>query len=163
MDQQRLAALYRRYGPAAYARCRKLLRDEALAEDAVQEVFVRVLRHLDKAPDDEAALGWIYRISTNYCLNLLRDRAAQAEPVDELPEGTTGDLEAVLSDRDACLRVLARMPDKLRAPAVLHYLDGLEQGRVAEVLGVSRRTVINRLAAFADRARKLLEPSGGLE
>ena len=70
MDDARLAALYRKYGPAVYSRCRRILRDESLAEDATQEVFVRVLRHIDEAPDDEAALRWVYRIATNYCLDL---------------------------------------------------------------------------------------------
>ena len=73
--------LYRKYGAVIYSRCRRLLKDDALAEDATQEVFVRVMRHIESAPDDQAALAWIYRISTNYCLNQLRDRGSRAEPV----------------------------------------------------------------------------------
>jgi len=161
MEEDRLAILYRRFGPTIFARCRRLLRDEALAEDATQEVFVRVLRHIEKAPDDEAALSWIYRISTNYCLNVLRDRSAQAEPVAELPDRPSESPEAALTDRDTCLRLLARMPEKLSAPALLYYVDGLEQGRIAELLGVSRRTVINRLNDFSSRARVFLSQSGG--
>src|SRR5258705_12700761 len=62
----RVSRLYRKFGPAIYSRCRRLLKDDALAEDATQEVFVRVMRHIDSAPDDSAAPAWIYRISTNY-------------------------------------------------------------------------------------------------
>lgn len=150
----RLAELYRRYGPTIYARCRRLLRDDVAAEDATQEVFMRVLRHLASAPDDTAALAWIYRISTNYCLNQLRDRARQAEPVEVLPEQPTEHPEPPMLDRDLAMRLLARAPEHLRAPAVLYYVDGLEQTQVAELLGISRRTVINRLAEFGERARK---------
>src|SRR6267378_1378915 len=74
MTEDRLTPLYRTYGPIIYARCMKLLGDRATAEDATQETFMRVHRHLDKAPDSTEALAWIYRIATNYCLNEIRDR-----------------------------------------------------------------------------------------
>jgi RNA polymerase sigma-70 factor (ECF subfamily) len=152
----RLAELYRKYGPTIYARCRRLLRDEAAAEDATQEIFLRVHRHIESAPTDQAALAWIYRISTNYCLNQVRDRGRQAEPVAELPEQAGEHPEAGLLDRDMAMRLLTRAPEKLRAPALLYYVDGLEQAQIAEVLGISRRTVINRLGEFQERARKFV-------
>jgi RNA polymerase sigma-70 factor (ECF subfamily) len=132
------------------------LKDASLAEDATQEIFVRVLRHIDSAPDDRVALAWIYRISTNYCLNRLRDSRNDAEPVEELPEVEGAHPEASLMNRDLALRLVLRAPESLRAPAVLHYIDGMEQEKVAQMLGLSRRTVINRLAEFASRARKFI-------
>jgi len=153
----RVGALYRKFGPAIYSRCRRLLKDDALAEDATQEVFVRVLRHIETAPDDAAALAWIYRISTNYCLNQIRDRGRQAEPTasDELPE-LSCDPEPEMLDRDLAMRLVARSPEKIRAAAVLYYIDGLEQAQVATTLGISRRTVINRLQEFVDRSKKFV-------
>jgi RNA polymerase sigma-70 factor (ECF subfamily) len=156
MADARVAELYRKFGPAIYSRCRRLLKDDAAAEDATQEVFLRVLRHIESAPTDQAALAWIYRISTNYCLNWLRDRSRQAEPTDELPEEPGDHPEPALIDRDLALRLVMRAPEALRAPAVLYYVDGLEQEQVAKMLGVSRRTVINRLGQFASRARKFI-------
>jgi RNA polymerase sigma-70 factor (ECF subfamily) len=131
-----------------------LLGDRASAEDATQETFMRVHKHLDKAPDGREALAWIYRIATNYCLNEIRDRKRRAEPVEELPERVDASIEAVLADRDLVARIVRRSPEKLRAPAWLHHVDGLEQAEVARVLGASRRTIINRLNEFADHARK---------
>jgi len=55
MTSRRLASLYRAYGPVIYWRCAKLLGDEVAAEDAAQETFLRVCRHLDNAPDSEAS------------------------------------------------------------------------------------------------------------
>ncbi len=153
--------MYRRYGPVVYARCRRLLKDASLAEDATQEVFVRVFRHLDKAPDERAALAWIYRIATNWCLNVLRDRAAQAEPVDELPDRAGDHPEPGLAQRDLAMRMVMRAPQKLQAPAVLYHLDGMEQLDIARTLGISRRTVINRLNEFADRSRAFAQRAGG--
>ncbi len=121
---------------------------------------MRVHRHIQSAPDDAAALGWIYRISTNYCLNLLRDRARAAEPTapDELPEtdGAALSLDLRFVNLDTAQRLITRAPEKLQEVAVLYYLDGLEQEQVAETLGISRRTVINRLQEFIERSRKFI-------
>jgi RNA polymerase sigma-70 factor (ECF subfamily) len=156
-QDSRVADLYRKYGPAIYSRCRRLLKDDALAEDATQEVFVRVMAHIKSAPDDKAALAWVYRISTNFCLNMIRDRSKQAEPVEELPEVPTDGHEATFMDRDLAMQLVERAPEPLRAPAVLYYVDGLEQEQIAQTLGISRRTVINRLNEFQDRSRKFLK------
>lgn len=157
MTTDRLTELYRRYGPIIYARCARLLGDGFAADDATQETFMRVLRHLDKAPDTDSALGWIYRIATNYCLNEIRDRGRRPQPVAELPELDDvpgADPGALLADRDLAAQIVRRSPEKLRAVAWLHHVDGLDQGEVAHVLGASRRTVVNRLAEFAEGARK---------
>lgn len=156
MTEDRLTELYRSYGPAIYARCRRLLGDGASAEDATQETFMRVHRHLAKA-DSREALAWIYRIATNYCLNELRNRKHRPEPHDELPEVIGGDVAGALADRDLAARIVERAPEKLRVVAWLHHVDGLDQGEVARVLDISRRTVVNRLAEFAENAKKFAQ------
>jgi RNA polymerase sigma-70 factor (ECF subfamily) len=154
MTEDRLTTLYRMYGPVIYARCARLLGDRAAAEDAIQETFLRVQRHLDKAPSSHEALTWVYRIATNYCLNELRDRKRRPHTQAEIPEISVDSPDAVFADRDLVARIVRRSPDKVRAAAWLHHVDGLDQGEVARVLGISRRTVVNRLAEFADNARK---------
>ena len=163
LPEGRLTELYRAYGPAIYARCRRMLGDGQAAEDATQETFLRICRHLDKVPPATEALAWIYRIATNYCLNEIRDRRTRPEPTADLPDhrhDTLHDvshrLESALADRNRVERLIAMTPEKLRAAAWLHHVDGLEQGEVARVLGVSRRTVVYRLAQFAKRARRVL-------
>ncbi len=160
LSEGRVSDLYRKYGTVIYSRCRRLLKDDALAEDATQEVFVRVMRHIHSAPDDQAALAWIYRISTNYCLNQIRDRSRQAEPVEELPDVGGDHPEPQLLDRDLAMQLVSRAPEALRAPAILYYLDGMEQEQIAKTLGISRRTVINRLNEFMSRSKKFLSRDG---
>jgi RNA polymerase sigma-70 factor (ECF subfamily) len=131
-----------------------LLGERGAAEDATQETFMRVYRHLDRAPDGEDAIRWIYRIATNYCLNELRNARRRAEPVAELPERP---LEmSDLADRELARRVIARAPEDQRAIAWLYHVDGFDQAEVARTLGLSRRTVVNKLAAFSTNARKYI-------
>lgn len=159
LTSDELTGLYRQYGPYIYARCARLLGDRSAAEDATQETFMRVHRHLHKAPDHDHALAWIYRIATNYCLNMIRDRALHHQIEQDIPEADGGNLQVSLTNRDVVARIVARCPAKLCVPAWLHHVDGLDHGEIARVLGISRRTVLNRLAEFADRSRKFLARS----
>jgi RNA polymerase sigma-70 factor (ECF subfamily) len=154
--EQRLVALYRSYGGAIYARCRRILGDDPTAQDATQETFMRVHRHIERAPDERDVLRWIYRIATNYCLNELRGRRHRPEPVERLPDLTLPvSPDERISDRQLAQHIVHEMPEKLRAVAWLYHVDGLEQAEVADILGISRRTVVNRLAEFQKRGQRL--------
>ena len=157
MTEDRLTTLYRQYGGVIYARCARLLGDRAAAEDATQETFMRVYRHLDRAPTSAEALRWIYRIATNYCLNEIRDR--KLRPQGEIVELGSESFEELFANRELVAQIVQRSPEKLRAPAWLHHVDGLDQGEVARVLGSSRRSVLNHLAKFAENARKFIARS----
>ena len=150
----RTSELYRRFGPIIYSRCRRLLRDPLAAEDATQEVFLRVLKHIDGAPDDQVVLAWIYRISVNYCLNVHRDERRRENALAAIPRIEADDPRPALADRDVALYLLGLAPAHLRAPAWLYFVEGHEQKQIAKTLGISRRTVINRLNAFVARSKK---------
>jgi RNA polymerase sigma-70 factor (ECF subfamily) len=163
LTDDRVSHLYRTYGPAIFARCRRILRDESAAEDATQETFVRVHRHLDEVPDDAGgkreALRWIYRVATNHCLHELRKGRVRPVSVEELPPALGPDPSERRLSADLVQRLVAHVPAKLSEPAWLHHVDGMEQGEVAELLGVSRGTVINRLREFHGRALRFLAES----
>lgn len=151
----RVGILYARFGPTIYARCRRMLKERAAAEDATQEIFIKVLRHIDSAPDENAVLPWIHRITTNHCLNILRDGKRHAEVVESVPEAHADDLEDTVVTRNFAEKFLEQTPEALKAPAVLYHVKGMEQSKVAQALGVSRRTVLYRLAAFTENARRM--------
>ncbi len=161
MQADRLTTLYRSYGPAIYARCRLLLTDEGAAEDATQETFLRVWRHLDRVPDAHQALYWIYRVATNYCLNELRDRRGRDRPSESLPElcESAWAAQARIEDRDIAQRLIRQAHAKVRVVAWLYHVDGFEQEELATVLGISRRTVVNRLSDFQAFAQRFLKRS----
>src|SRR5215475_12227092 len=74
MDRAELELLYTRSGAAVERRCRALLGDGEEARDMVQEVFLRAVRHADEFRGEASPTTWLYRITTNLCLNRLRDR-----------------------------------------------------------------------------------------
>jgi RNA polymerase sigma-70 factor (ECF subfamily) len=165
MADDDLTALYRTYGPAIYARCRRLLGDDADAEDATQETFVRVHKHLARLPPGREALFWIHRVATNHCLNQLRDRRSRRDPAPVLSQSArataiSDGAEQRLCDRDLATQLIDEAQTKLRAVAWLYHVDGFEQEEVAQILGLSRRTVATRLDSFLKNARKFIKRSG---
>src|SRR4051794_27402887 len=73
MNEATLAELYRKHAPAIYVHCRRLLRGPVAARDATQEAFVRMLARGKSIVGGQDALRYLYRISTNVCLNQLRE------------------------------------------------------------------------------------------
>lgn len=147
--------MYAKFGPTIFSRCKRLLKDVTAAEDATQDVFVKLMNHYAAAPQGDALLPWIHRITTNHCLNLLRDAKRHAAPVETVPEQIDDEFEETLVTKNFAEHVLSTSPEELRAPAMLYHGRGIEQSRVAAALGVSRRTVLYRLAEFTERVMQL--------
>lgn len=155
--RSRAAELYATYGPVVYRRCVKLLRDREAARDATQDVFVKLVRDIRRLTGPEDPLPWIYRVSTNHCLTLIRSRRRRG------PEAA-GDAEslevaapnAAYPSSALARAVLTRFDAGTQAVAVGVLVDGMEHTELAEVLGVSRKTVQRRLDRFLARARDLL-------
>jgi RNA polymerase sigma-70 factor (ECF subfamily) len=156
-----LAALYAKYAPAIYAHCRRFLQSQAAARDATQEAFVRVLAHGVVLPREEEALRYLYRVATNVCLNLLREHNVhtRAAPTLVARTGNVGSAEAGVADRQFVEVVLERCGEDGAQVAIMHYLDGMSQVEIAQVLGVTRRTVFNRLRKLSRVAGEVLRAS----
>lgn len=156
-----LAALYAKYAPAIYAHCRRFMQSPAAARDATQEAFVRVLAHGVVLPREEEALRYLYRVATNVCLNLLREHSVhtRAAPALAARAQHVGSAETGLADREFVEVVLERCGEGGAQVAVMHYLDGMSQVEIAQVLGITRRTVFNRLRKLARVAGELLRAS----
>jgi RNA polymerase sigma-70 factor (ECF subfamily) len=127
-----------------------LLGDGAAAEDATHDVFCRVQRHLSQVPDGPEALRWLVRVATNLCLNQLRDKRRQAclLPLDAEPVSCLYPTANDVANRVHTRWLMSQVPEKLRAAAWLRHVEGMDQQEIADLLGVSRRTVVYRLASF---------------
>ena len=152
----KIEELYAKLGPVIYARCRRILKDRAAAEDATQEIFIKILKSVESIPSEDAMMPWIHRVTTNHCLNALRDARRRAEPMpsESMPEPRDDDFEDSVVTKDFAEQLMARQPEELKAPVMLYHVKGMEQSKVASWLGISRRTVLYRLAEFTERAKK---------
>jgi RNA polymerase sigma-70 factor, ECF subfamily len=123
----------------------------------MQEVFTRLVAHRGALRGDAPVLHWLYRVTTNHCLDQLRRR--KTHPVVEDPEAMNriarGD-EAQAVNRTAVLALLAALRAGDRDIAIYYYLDRMTTEEVAQVAGCSRKTVTRRLARIQKRARVLL-------
>jgi RNA polymerase sigma-70 factor (ECF subfamily) len=153
----RIAELYRTWGPAIYRRCLRLLRDQEAARDATQEVFRKALSSPEKLVDPDTALPFIYRVATNHCLNERRNAGRHGET--ELMDLDVASDHPVFPQRRLVQRVLSRFDAKTQSIAVGVLVDGMEHEEVADALGISRKTVSRKLARFLENARKYLERS----
>jgi RNA polymerase sigma-70 factor, ECF subfamily len=159
-ESGRAAELYREYGPVIYRRCMRLLKDQEAARDATQEVFMKLVRDMPKLEDRATVVPWMYRVATNYCLNLRRNAHRRgedkADPDLDIASTTPSD---VYPDRALAQSVLSRFDTATQAVAVGVIVDGMEHEEVAAMLGVSRRTVARKLERFLENARKYLTRS----
>lgn len=123
-----------------------------MARDLLQEVFVQVVEKKGRFRGEASPMTWIYRITTNLSLNRLRDGRRR----DELLRENEAPPEAVRPVAEARLTlaaILRQVPEELRAIAVYHHVDRMSHAEIAAILGVSRRTVGNRLQEFHRRAQ----------
>lgn len=128
-------------------RCRQMLRDEQQATDAMQDVFVQLLRNRDHL-EDRGMSSLLYRIATNVCLNKIRSRSRRPEDAqsDLLTRIACAGGDEGRSEARAVLdRLLGREPISTTTIAVLHLHDGLTLQEVADVVGLSVSGVRKRL------------------
>jgi len=153
---------YVRYGPMVLRRCRRLLRHDAKAQDAMQDVFVSLLRH--EARLDESALSaLLLRMATNVCLNKLRAERRHPEDLENellqrIAAADAGDGESRAAAR-GLLALLFRADDPLAAStrtiAVMHLVDGLTLEEVAREAALSVSGVRKRLRTLRGRLLEL--------
>jgi RNA polymerase sigma factor (sigma-70 family) len=160
-DDSALAALYDRFGRVAYGLAYRILRDRALAEDAVQEAFLAVWRSADSYRRERAKPStWILTLVHRRAVDLVRrEDRRRAERLDETPEpaGAAAADEFDLQDRRSTVQAaLAQLPDDQREALELAYYGGYTQSELAERLGVPLGTIKSRMFTGLTRLRELV-------
>lgn len=150
-----IPALYRRYGDLVLGRCRTILRNDADAQDAMQEVFLKVHRFSESFRGESSPSTFLYRVTTTTCLNRIRSRKRRPEdPVEELPTlPSTDSVLDTLALRELLESLLNQGDPKTRECLVYHYVDGMTHDEVGEMVGLSGAAVRKRIAAFKTDAQ----------
>jgi RNA polymerase sigma factor (sigma-70 family) len=169
-DQSALAELYDRFGRVAYGVALRILRDEKLAEDAVQESFLAAWRNADRfIPERAKASTWFLTIVHRRAVDLVRrENRRRSEPLEEATEpASSGSMEEdawLRFERERVQAALRQLPDQQREALELAYYGGFTQSELAERLGQPVGTIKSRMFAGLARLRELLaEPGTGSE
>jgi RNA polymerase sigma-70 factor (ECF subfamily) len=146
-----VAAWYEKYGPMVFRRCRKILRNEEEAKDAVQDVFIKLL----KARKENVTClfsSYLYTSATRICLNRIRARneyEGLAKDFEDFP-GRDDSFEQI----DAELLAEAILQDDAednRTICYMRFFDGMTLEEIGENVGLSRTAIEKRLAVFKNR------------
>jgi RNA polymerase sigma-70 factor, ECF subfamily len=164
-DREAFEALLLRHERAVLHTALRLLGRLDLAQDAAQEVFLRMHKYLARF-DDERELGpWLYRVAVNVCRDLHRRSGRETLSLEDVEEPTAtaagvGEIEARLDQarrRRLVARALQALPEKERAALVLRDIEGLSTAEVAEILGSSETTVRSQISTGRVKVKKLVE------
>jgi RNA polymerase sigma-70 factor, ECF subfamily len=161
-DEVALGELYDRFGRTAYGLARRILRDDSLAEDAVQDAFMSVWRGAGRfVPERAKASTWLLTLVHRRAVDLVRrEDRRRAEPLELAGEVAADDDPAWQRlERERILDALRRLPDPQREAIELAYYGGFTQSELADRLGQPIGTIKSRMFTGLARLRELLHES----
>lgn len=160
--------LYRRHSQVMYNLIVRIVRDQATAEDLLQDVFWQIWENANQYRGSGAALAWMMRVARNRALDQLRRQRVRppfvsddAEEVENVADGTTTE-EAVESQmrRAQVQRALESIPEDQRLCLELAYFEGLSQREIAEQTNMAVGTIKSRIRIGLEKIERVLRGSG---
>jgi RNA polymerase sigma factor (sigma-70 family) len=157
-DGEAFSILMDRYADMVYTTCWRMLGDEALAADAVQETFFQLVKNAEKIT---GSLGsWLHKVATRRSVDLIRQNVSrrnreESYVLDADAQGNSwSELQPVVDE------ALEELPENLREVLLLHFMQGRSTIQIAASQGVSQPTISRRLAQALDLLRKNLRERG---
>jgi RNA polymerase sigma-70 factor (family 1) len=158
-----LAELIRRHQTRLYQLAYRLLKDPLEAEDALQEVFLKVYENAHRFEPRATVAAWLHRITANHCLNLLRQRHPQ-ESLDQDDAPAVADFGATplqaLEEQDLSRRLaelLDALPENQRRALILKRFGGLSYQEIAQEMGLSPQAVDGLLKRARQSLKRALQ------
>ncbi|MCL2223361.1 MAG: sigma-70 family RNA polymerase sigma factor [Defluviitaleaceae bacterium] len=158
MEKNTFDYLYEKYKKLLWRKAYDILKDYALAEDAVSEAFIRVYKHFDKLedPDSSRTAAFLVTVVKNVAINLYHKRnKVLPTNFDEFEQASDFNLEETVAERDEAsraVRLIDKLSDELRAVFLLKFAHDLPHKEIGNILGISENNVTVRL----HRAKKKL-------
>ncbi len=161
-DLDAFEEFFHRYKRPVHATALAITRDPFLAEEVLQDCFVKAYRHRDRLRRDVSPLPWLQRVTTNLCYTRIARRRAIMEPLTTLITNIVADLRArpeQIVESQEIVEVLQRgidaLPPKHRTAVILYYLHGYSLAEAAEIADCNVGTMKSRIhyALKALRAR----------
>lgn len=149
-------ALYRQHAGMILRRAQRFFKDEDEAQEIMHDVFMRAIEKQHTFRADASPSTWLYQMATNLCLNRLRDSKRRAQKLEinaELP----WILPSAARDQEATLllsQLIGQLDDESLAIGTYYFVDGMTHAEIARIMGVSRRTIGNRIDDLRASARR---------
>ncbi len=170
-DEEAFRLLIREYQNPVFHLAQRILRNRSDAEDAAQEVFIKVYSALSQYDPRYAFRSWIFRITHNLCIDYIRKRKYPLISIDQPIAGSEGEITWDLPDPDAVNpleaveagqekkiieEAIGKLSPTLRSAITLRHLEGLRYDEIADILEIPLGTVKVRLFRAREALAKLL-------
>lgn len=166
-DKEKFVRLYEKYRYFMWYLANERLHDAGLAEDAVQEAFFALTRHMENIGDVDS------RMTRNFLATIVKSKAVdilrrhREEPVEKVPEENSGEKSDVLDEiicresYETLLQAVSRLDEIYRVVFEFRYLHELSEKETADILGVTPKTVNVRIFRARKKLQKILAETGG--
>jgi RNA polymerase sigma-70 factor (ECF subfamily) len=169
-DSDGFRVLVERHSRSVFRLAYRVTGNEQDAEDAVQETFLRAYRQLNRYESRSSFGTWLYRITANYCLDLIRVRkryqdqtgsaSEEQDAMAAVPAADTPQDRMVFSAevRDRISSALAALSEQERMAFVLRHYEGCSIEQISGVLGIGDNAAKHSIFRAVQKLRKALEP-----
>lgn len=156
--------LYRRYASKVFAKCISMLADEGLARDATQDIFIKILLNLSKFTEQSSFSTWVYSITYNYCIDLIRKKKKipllytedvgkiSKEPDVEIPDSVLLEMK-----QERLAKVLDRLPPGDKAILMMKYIDDLQIRDIGDILGKTESAIKMQIMRAKQKAQAIYD------
>lgn len=161
-----LERVYNKTNRILFGYAMSILKDQGLAEDAVQESFLRLSINLDKidSPESKRTLNYMITIVKNLCYTIYDKRTGnsdfQLKENDTDVEADTDSVEDIVIHKEDYIwlkEALTTLNDTLREPLILHYFNEMKDNEIADLLGISRANVGVRIFRAKKKIKEYIE------
>ena len=154
MGDAEITRIYEKYINTVYKVCFMFLKNETETEDAVQNVFIKLMNQTKKFESDEHIKAWLIVTAKNECKNTLthwwKSKRTPAEDVKE-PSYTHD------TDKGEITELLNTLPDKYKLPLYLYYYEGYNTQEIAKILNVNHSSLRTQMVAARGKLKKIME------
>lgn len=156
--------LYRRYASKVFAKCISMLGDEGLARDATQDIFIKILLNLSKFTEQSSFSTWVYSITYNYCIDLIRKKKKipllYTEDVGRISKESDVEVpDSVLLEmkQERLTKVLDRLPPGDKAILMMKYIDDLQIKDIGDILGKTESAIKMQIMRAKQKAQNIYD------
>jgi RNA polymerase sigma factor (sigma-70 family) len=162
--------LYRRYAGKVFAKCISMLSDDGMARDATQDIFIKVLLNLGKFTEQSSFSTWVYSITYNFCIDIIRKKKKNilifSEDVGKISTEKEADIpDSVILEMETnrLEKVMDAMPPGDKAILNMKYIDDLQIKEIADALNKTESAIKMQIMRAKAKAQGLYEDMYGKE